>query len=384
MPRPIDFIRSTRAGATALVAVLATIMTIGAATVLTEHKRLINYRDVTKAAASAASVAATRELNSIPAEWNDTQVEQHLLSMSRKWAVLNVLNSPYGTDLDPSDVGVSLQVDRAAGTVSVTVETGGYDMIMGKMFGVDQAGKHRSISGAERVREPVDVVLALDISSSMGHMMDGSRGDPANHRIEIVRRAALELVDIVGSPASIALVPWTNYVNTDIIDWPDEWADRQRPDLMPATVPLTRDHPRIREALLELQPRAGTMSTLGLFIANSYLRDGTNQLQALVLLTDGNDNPICPGMRSCSNAERVRMKQEQCTLAKSSGVLVFVVTAMTPELLRKRNEDELRACSSESEDPEGQYVFFENATADDLEAAFADIANQLQPLRRTY
>ena len=383
MPRPIDFLRSTRAGATAFTAVLATIMTVGATTVLVEHKRLVDHRDVVKSAASAASVAATRELSSIPAEWTDTQVEQHLLSMSHKWAMLNVLASPYGTDLDPSDVDVSLQVDRTAGTVSVTVETDGHDMLMAKMFGVDQTGKRRSTSGAERVRDPVDVVLAIDMSGSMGHTMDGSRGDPADHRIEIVRRAASNLVDIVGAPASIALVPWTNYVNTDIIDWPDEWNDFLLSS-MPATVPLTRNHERIRGALRDIQPRLGTMSTLGLFIANSYLRDGTNQFQALVLLTDGRDTRGCPGNRFCPNSERVQMKLEQCTLAKSRGALVFVVTAMTPELLRKSNEDELRACSSESEDPEGRYVFFENATADDLEAAFADIANQLQPLRRTY
>ena len=379
-----DFLHSTRAGATAIVAVAVTVMAVGGAALLIEHARIDDARDVAKSASAAVSVAATRELNTLPAAWTDQQVEQHLLATSRKWAEFNVLASPYGADLTPDDVIVTLAVNRTAGTVDASVEVPGHEMLLGKLFGASGAGKVRAGSGAERVREPVDVVLAIDISRSMEHAVDGSEAALADRRIEVARRAALDLIGTVGPSASIALVPWTNYVNTDVADWPVEWADRQLPDLMPATVPLTRDHSRIREVLVELEPGLGTLSTLGLFVANSYLRAGTNQHQAVVLLTDGRDNTLCPGRRTCSRALRVRMKLAQCTRAKSSGARVFVVTAMSPEFLRQEDEDELRACSSEADDPTGRYVFIENATAAELAAAFEDIANQLQPLRRTY
>ena len=44
----------------------------------------------------------------------------------------------------------------------------------------------------------------------------------------------------------------------------------------------------------------------------------------------------------------------------------------------------LTACSSAAENPDGTYVFLNNATKDSLETAFADIASQLRTVRRVY
>ena len=57
---------------------------------------------------------------------------------------------------------------------------------------------------------------------------------------------------------------------------------------------------------------------------------------------------------------------------------------MDPSLVSSELGTSLTNCSSKSDDPDGTYVFLNNATAETLRTAFADIATQLVTIRRVY
>ena len=72
------------------------------------------------------------------------------------------------------------------------------------------------------------------------------------------------------------------------------------------------------------------------------------------------------------------------TAAETAGTEIFVIAAMHPDHVSGPLVRTLRACSSDTENPDGSYVFLDNSTAERLEAAFAGIANQLSAVRRVY
>ena len=61
-----------------------------------------------------------------------------------------------------------------------------------------------------------------------------------------------------------------------------------------------------------------------------------------------------------------------------------MVTAMAPSFVSAALAESLRDCSSEADHPDGSYVFLSNATPQDVQDAFADIANQLRRVRKVY
>lgn len=76
--------------------------------------------------------------------------------------------------------------------------------------GYTDPSKMRVEAGFERVREPVDLVLAIDMKLKL----DGRRArNPDQSRLETVRRAALQVVDIFDGSAHIGVIPWSNVVN---------------------------------------------------------------------------------------------------------------------------------------------------------------------------
>ena len=101
----------------------------------------------------------------------------------------------------------------------------------------------------------------------------------------------------------------------------------------------------------------------------------TGVQKVLVLLTDGQDN---------SRSDALRHRQAGCTAAKNAGIIVFTIAAMHPDDVGTSFADELRTCSSETEDPDGTYVFVNNSTPERLREAFADIVRQMVQLRRTH
>ena len=174
----------------------------------------------------------------------------------------------------------------------------------------------------------------------------------------------------------------------------------------PAIMPLTTDIATVKSKIQGLQAKGkATNSTLGVawghrLLASSWRTvwgdDATHPVdqaegvqKALVLLTDGEDNyPDTPGnvgAGSFSQGRKViaaRLNQA-CTATKNAGIKVFTIAAMQESRVGELG-DALTACSSQADDPNGNYVFINNATSEDLEGAFRQIARQLVRFRRIY
>ena len=160
----------------------------------------------------------------------------------------------------------------------------------------------------------------------------------------------------------------------------------------PEVLPLTADLDAARNRLTGLAaPKWSTYSAIGVAWGARLLdpawRDAWGDpvhpmastaarpvQKVLVLLTDGQDS------HQFDDAHRAIA----CDEAKAAGVRVFVVAAMVPRKLGTGFSDALVACSSQSDDPDGTYVFLNNGTPDNLKAAFQEIGRQLLVMRRVH
>ena len=169
-------------------------------------------------------------------------------------------------------------------------------------------------------------------------------------------------------------------------------------------LPLTSDRAAIEAAIASLEPVGyRTYSTLGVSWGQRLLlhawndvwgggdhpvdpEDGSNAgtRKAIVLLTDGEDNPCGLQDPTCSTNDVGFVRDVACTAAKAQGTEIFVIAAMHPDNVPGSLGTALRACSSEADNPEATYAFLNNSDAESLRAAFADIANQLVTVRRVY
>ena len=172
----------------------------------------------------------------------------------------------------------------------------------------------------------------------------------------------------------------------------------------PSILPLTPDRAAVEAAIASLEPVGyRTYSTLGVAWGQRLLSHAWNDVwgggthpvdpddranvgtrKAIVLLTDGEDNPCGLQDPTCATNDVGFVRDVACTAAKAAGTEIFVIAAMHPDNVPGSLGTALRACSSEADNPEGSYVFLENSDADSLRTAFAEIANQLVTVRRIY
>ena len=170
----------------------------------------------------------------------------------------------------------------------------------------------------------------------------------------------------------------------------------------PSILPLSTDGDAIRQAIDSLTPvGARTYSALGVLWGQRLLdhawtdawgggahpvdpddRDNESLRKVIVLLTDGDDTHCGIGNPACANSVLGFARADACEAARAQGTEIFVIAAMPPGDISSALGDALRACSSESDDPDGNYAFLNNATPEHLEAAFAEIAGQLTTTRR--
>ena len=167
-----------------------------------------------------------------------------------------------------------------------------------------------------------------------------------------------------------------------------------------AMLPLTSESATIKRVINDLTPVGlRTHSALGVLWGQRLLSpewrivwggsvhpadrdDGVRK--ALVLLTDGADTQCRQeGDPACTIGGGVS-RTDACSLVKAQGTEIFVIAAMAPEQISQGLADTLRECSSEGDNPDGTYVFINNADAASLEMAFVDIANRLLTYRRIY
>ena len=235
------FLRDTRAGATALAAAAVTIMTVGGAALVGDHVWLVDQRDALKSASEAAGVAATLEMGHLMDTQpgiSDADLETKLSAVARRYVMLNLEHlSAERLARATSTLAIAVVPNRAQHTVDVSVEAdlGGTILsrhmpLLGEFAG---PGATRVSAQVESVTNPIEVVLAIDISESMKARLDGAscRTCPDN-RISIVKRAAANLVDILEPSAdnrvAVGVVPWHTAVRLDsqaASDWArDGWA----------------------------------------------------------------------------------------------------------------------------------------------------------------
>ena len=159
---------------------------------------------------------------------------------------------------------------------------------------------------------------------------------------------------------------------------------------LPPIQPLTKDIDVIKSQINALRPDGeSTYSALGVLWGHRLLAPTWRNMwgdpvhpvdpsqhqgaqKALVVLTDGLDT-----QPRYTAATLEQHRQTACQAARDAGIKVFVIGV--GNLPRKS----LTQCSSQADDPSGEYLFlYQNAPAENLQAAFESIGRQLVRFRR--
>ena len=363
----LDFARDTRAGATALTAVAITVMTLGATALIVDHVWLVHKRDLLKAATDAGSLAATLRLRGLSADVDQAAVNADLQATAERYVWLNLAESLRDEALTQQDLTVVLDVNRAEGTVGVSVDAPIGRTLLSSMM-LDYSGPEGMAvgAGAEAGSGALWAVLALDVSRTMNLNLAGNTAQTdAERRINIVKAAAKDFLDAVepnpDTPVAVGIVPWARSVASGV--------------LAPASTRANID-----ARLDALSPTGGaTGSSRGLEKARDLLDAAPEGARlAIVLLTDGQDNVDLSGIPCRLTVTGCApYRKTQCDAAKADGIAVFVISAMASTSGALATE--LRECASSP-----SHAFINTRDAQAMRDTFGAIAGQIQALRRTY
>ena len=160
------FFRDRRAVGTALTAAMFTIMSLGGIALAGDHIYLVYQRDILKAAADSAGIAASRSLRGLDSSMGNAQVEAALTPIARRYILANI---PEGKREQVAETLVlDITPNRAAGTVHVDARANLGGIIFARLLGMtDEGSATRVLSGVERVGGLTEVVLAIDVTKSM-------------------------------------------------------------------------------------------------------------------------------------------------------------------------------------------------------------------------
>ena len=239
------FLRDARGGATSIAAAAVAIITVGGAAVVGDHVWLVDQRDALKTASDAAGIAATHEMKRLLDQQpsiSDSALQAALGQVAQRYVELNFTYLPADRFTQAiATLVVDVNPDRALRTVDVSVEAdlGGtlFAQHMPLFDGFSGPPTIRVETRVERIINPIEVVLAIDISQSMENCLEqqwGRRCSIAdNMRISIVKRAASKLVDILDpirdNQVAVGVVPWHMVVRLDDItsgEWTrNGWAE---------------------------------------------------------------------------------------------------------------------------------------------------------------
>ena len=214
------FIRGTRAGATAITAAAVTVMTVFGVALIVDHVWLVDQRDLLKTAASAASVAATLELQELPRSQSDADVNRVLQAIAERYVRFNLTANLAESlhDRMSDTLVVSIDVDRALGTVGVAAQADLGGTLLSRWV-LDYSGPKDGIavkSGAEASISATEIALVIDVTNSMTYTLAGDQqpgSDAPTSRLGIVKQAAQDLIGILAahenSTIAVGIVPWT-------------------------------------------------------------------------------------------------------------------------------------------------------------------------------
>ena len=230
------FIRSTRGGATSIVAAVVTIMTVAATTFISEHLWHVDQRNILKSASNAAAIATTQAMRKIPSDASDAQIRQELHTVAERYVKFNLEHmSPDRLNRAIATLVVTVTPDRQAGTVHVFSEADLGGHFSAESIPIMMAGNNQREMNAESRVEcsttVVEVVLAFDVTASMYSEIGGER------KIIATRKAAEELLDVMyagcaDANVAVGVVPWDKTVRLDsetARQWQDQrWVDLSR------------------------------------------------------------------------------------------------------------------------------------------------------------
>ncbi len=213
------FLRCRRAAATAITAAMTTLMCLAGIAFAGDHIWLVYQRDLLKVGVDAASLAATRYMATLPSSLSDAQVKAALKPLAERYILANLPEAK--RDRAADTLVVDPRPNRLAGTVDIEAEADLGGAVFGRWLWGSVAGKTHVASRTERMAGLTEVALAIDVTGSMGDDLAGNT--PSNsspERMEIVKQAALQLVDVLnaGAPAgsvAVGLVPWHFRVQFD-------------------------------------------------------------------------------------------------------------------------------------------------------------------------
>ena len=210
------FLRETRAGATTIAAVAVTMMTLGGTALIVDHVWLTDQRDLLKSATDAAAIAATLELQDISGTLSDEDAATSLHPIAERYVRFNLAgNLPEASRAKMSDtLVVTVEVDQSLGSIDVTADADLGGTLLSKwLLAYSGPEKMEADSGVEGSLGATEIVLAIDTTGSMHYSLDGStRGGPTS-KMAIVKKAAVDLVDVLesfpNSVVAVGIVPWT-------------------------------------------------------------------------------------------------------------------------------------------------------------------------------
>ena len=213
------FLRTTRAGATAIVALGVSTITLGASALIVDHNWLVDQRDVLKNASDAAAIAATVELErQRGGTLTQAQLEQLITDVASTYTRLN-LQFLSGSRLAQAEQSLTIQTTPHATSnrvdLSVTADLGGTLLARHLPLTAHYSGPTfiGTFAAAELLISPIEIVLALDVSSSMELTLDGRTPHTGQqNRLDIVKAAALDLVDSLNpnpqDRIAVSVLPW--------------------------------------------------------------------------------------------------------------------------------------------------------------------------------
>ncbi len=205
-------------------------MSLGGIALVGDHSHLTYQRDLLKVATDSASIATVRHMATLDSDWSDAQVTEALQPVARRYILANI---PEGRrERAGETLEIELKPNRAAGTVDIDAEADLGGAVFGRWLWGKVVDKTHTASKTERVGGVTEVALAIDVTGSMSYHLTGNNRFGPNSRMEIVKRAAGELVDILtaagGESTAVGLVPWSYRVRFDqdtVTRWEDHgWA----------------------------------------------------------------------------------------------------------------------------------------------------------------
>ena len=242
---PTRFFRDRRGVGTAIAAAIFTLMSLAGVALVGDHKHMTTNRDLLKGAANAATIAVMMELDGRSLSALTAGERSAVDATAQRYILANIKANVSQDTYQQAERTLQVTLkDTGPGLVDVDATADLGNIVFGSWLWAGVAKKTEVVSRTERVSTTTEVVLAIDVTSSMYQSPEGHRpSDPGftRHKIEVVKQAALSLIDILtaddNNQTAFGLVPWYFRVQLNPATR-TRWTDRGW-----AVYPATRYYP---------------------------------------------------------------------------------------------------------------------------------------------